>query len=1059
MEWGGAQAIAAPEVPSDPEGERSRHTGDATPRQPARSRLVLRLGLLRWAVGGYCGIVGALTFVTPHQFVGPAYRLLRPYLPWWGLLCLLAAAALISVALLSPRRRLTLAAHILAAVPVLLLAFSAGAAGGLTGLIVYTVLGVGTAVAPMLGPSEHEAFESGPVATGDLFAVVVGIGAILNGALMLLAPDQFGSSIFNPVRPYLWAFGTSFLVGGLGVVWTHTHPATPYPISWASHLLLGVGLSIFGPPVAWPNRAFTTIAYYNGYGALVAALPWLRPRLRRTDPGSLRTRLALAFGLAVSVPLVTTMALVTNQVEQSARAEAFSRTRVLAETLSLGISDYIDLHRAAVAALAAQPNLLAADPQTQHAILRAFADTYPDALTFVLFGADGRTLARGDDVPIMTPSAVRSPLFDDVRQSGAADVRVVVSPSLGQPVVALGLPLHDANGRFAGVAAVVLESTRLANVARRAATEPGGQVWVVDQRGRVIAAAGDPSPPAGGDASEQPAVAGLLAREAPASLSYETAAGERLAGTAIVPGLGWGVVVDRPAALALSGAQTGRDLAFAIFLVVIATAAILGWIAAARLAAPLEGLTRAVDALAFGSTPTTLPTSGVTEVSRLAAVFGDLRDRLRARTAERERAERRLRLLADASSHLAASLDYETTLERVAWLAVPALADWCLVDVLEDDGEIRRVEVAHADSSRAGDAEILRGYPPDRRATDGIAQVLRTGVPELIRDVEDRRQAVTTRDERHQAIVLSLGARSLMRVPLLARGRTLGVISLISVDPHRRYGAADLALAEELGRRCAVAVDNARLYAESQQAIRARDEFLSIASHELRTPLTGIKGYAQILQRAHLRGQLDEERLGRSLATIDDAADRLTALVDDLLDVSRIRTGHLPLRLTTVDLVATLREVTDRYRDHLGEQHSLELELPDAEVFVGVDVDRLEQVVTNLLSNAVKYSPAGGAVRLSLVGGEGGALVQVTDSGIGLPTDSLEAIFQPFGRAANATRRSLPGMGLGLYICRTLVERHGGRIWATSGGENRGTTFGLWLPRATSIPAVERTHA
>ena len=1053
MNWGGAPAAAAPEVPSDLEGERSRRTGDGGPCRPAWSCFALRLGLLQWAVGGFCGIVGALTFVTPHQFIGPAYRLLRPYLPWWGLLCLLAAGALITVSLLSPRRPLTLAAHVLAAIPILLLGFSAGAAGGWTGLTVYTVLGVGTAVAPLFGPSERRT-----LIVGDLFAVVIGLGAILNGAIMLLAPGQFGSPIFDPVRPYLILFGAGFLLGGLGIVWTHTHPTTSIPIAWASHLLLGFSLAAFGPPVAWPNRAFTTIAYYDGFGVLIAALPWLRPHLRRTDPGSLRTRLALAFGLAVSVPLVITMALVTNQVEQSAREEAYSRTRVLAETLAFGISDYIDLHRAAVAALAAQPGLLAADSQTQHAILHAFADTYPDALTFVLFGADGRTLARGDDVPIQTPSAVRSPLFDDVRQSGAADVRVVVSPSLGQPIVALGLPLYDAHGQFAGVAAVVLESTRLASVAQRAATEPGGQVWVVDQRARVIAAAGDPPPSTMSDVSTQPAVAALLGGETSGSLSYETRDGERLAGYAAVPVLHWGVVVERPATLALAGAQSGRDLAFAIFLVVMATAAVLGWVAAAQLAAPLEGLTHAVDALAFGNRPTALPISGVSEVSRLAAVFGDLRDRLRARTAERERAERRLRFLADASSHLAGSLDYDTTLERIAWLAVPALADWCLVDVLEDDGEIRRVEVAHADPARAGAAEVLRGYPPDRRSSEGIAQVLRTGVPELIREIADNRQAVPARDSRHRAIVLSLGARSLMRVPLLARGKTLGVISLISADPRRRYGATDLALAEELGRRCAVAVDNARLYAESQEAIRARDEFLSIASHELRTPLTGIKGYAQILQRAHLRGQLDEERLGRSLATIDDAADRLTALVDDLLDVSRIRTGHLPLRLTTVDLVATLREVTDRYRDHLGEQHNLDLELPEDPVFAGVDVDRLEQVVTNLLSNAVKYSPAGGAVQLSLVGGEGGALVKVTDSGIGLPPESLEAIFQPFGRAANATRRSLPGMGLGLYICRTLVERHGGRIWATSGGENRGTTFGFWLPRAEPVPAVEPAH-
>jgi signal transduction histidine kinase len=1054
MEWGGAPAIAAPGVPSDLEVERSRRIGDPVPSPQARHGFGLRLGLVQWSVGGFCGIIGALTFVTPHQFIGPAYALLRPYLPWWGLLCLLGGGALITVALLSPRQPITLLAHSLAALPLLLLGTSAGAVGGWTGLTVYTILAIGTALAPLIGrPGDR------PAGTGDLFAILIGLSAALNGGIMLLAPAQYGSSIFDPVRPYLPLYGLGFLLGGVGVVWAHLRPATPAPVTWGAHLLLGASLSAFGPPVAIPNRAFTTIAYYNGFGALIAFLPWLRPHLRRTDPGSLRTRLALAFGLAVSVPLVITMALVTSQVERSARAEALSRTQVIAETLAIGISDYVDLHRAAVAAVAAQPGLLVAPPETQRAILRAFGDTYPDALTFVLYDAEGRPIARSDDVPLQTPTAVRSPLFDEVRQSGVTDVRLVVSPVLGQPVVALGLPVRDANGGFAGVAAVILESTRLADVAQRATTEPGGQVWLVDRRGRLIAASGDAIPAPLTDVSGQPAVAALGMSEESGSLSYAATTGERLAGFAVVPLVRWGVVVERPTTLALAGAQAGRDLAFAIFLVVIAVAAGVGWLAAARLAGPLEGLTHAVDALALGTTPTELPRSGVSEVARLAAVFGDLRDRLRARTAERERAERRLRFLADASSHLAGSLDYDTTLERVAWLVVPTLADWCFVDVLEDHGEIRRVEVAHADPARSAEAEILRGYPPDRRADQGIARVLRTGVPELMRDFSESVLPGITRDARHQAIVQGLGVCSVMRVPLLARGRTLGVISLLATAPERRYGAADLALVEELGRRCAVAIDNARLYADAQEAIRARDEFLSIASHELRTPLTGIKGYAQILLRAHTRGQLDDQRLHRSLVTIDDAADRLSTLVSDLLDVSRIRTGQLPLRLATVDLSATLHEVTERYRDHLDEDHTLAIELPDETVPMDVDVDRLEQVLTNLLSNAVKYSPSGGTVRISLIGGAGGALIQVSDAGIGLPTESLEAIFQPFGRASNATRRSLPGMGLGLYICRTLIERHGGRIWALSGGEGRGTTFGVWLPRSEKIPTAEQVHA
>ena len=1054
MERGGDRAVAEPETPTDQIHADLPGSSDAVLNEATASRFALRLGLLQWAVGTFCGIVGALTFVTPHQFIGPGYRLLRPYLPWWGVLLLIGAGALISVALLSPRRRVMTLAHALAAAPILLLGISAGAAGGWTGLTIYSLLACGLLIAPWISPQPDR-----PATTGDLFAVVIGLSAVCNGTIMLLAPDQYRSVIFDPIRPYLLLYGAGFLAGGLGVMWSHLRPAVPTPVFWGSHLLLGTALSAFGPPVALPSRAFTTFAYYNGFGLLLALLPWLRPHLRRTDPGSLRTRLALAFGVAVSLPLVVTMALVTNQVEQSARAEAYSRTRIIAETLALGVSDYVELHRAAVSALAALPGLLDASPDRQTAILRTFSDTYPDALTFVLFGQDGQTLARGDALPIQTPSAVRAPLFDDVKQSGAPDVRVVVSPTLGQPVVALGVPVRDEQGNFAGVAVVILESTRLANVAQRTATEPGGRVLVVDRQGRLIASSGEATAAAMSDVSASPAVAAVISTEDSGSLRYESPSGERLAGFAVVPLVQWGVVVERPAALALAGTQLARDLAFAVFLLVVATAAILGWIAAARLAAPLESLAQAVDALSFGATPTQLPRSGITEVARLAAVFGDLRDRLHIRTAERERAERRLRFLADASSHLAASLDYDTTLERVAWLAVPALADWCFVDVLEDNGEIRRVEVAHADKLRADDADVLRGYAPDRRARDGIALVLRTGVPELIRELQDGKLPSMTRDARHQAVVQTLGVRSIMRVPLLARSRTLGVITLVSTDLSRRYGAADLALAEELGRRCAIAVDNARLYAESQQAIRARDEFLSIASHELRTPLTGIKGYAQILLRAHGRGQLDDERLHRSLVTIDDAADRLATLVDDLLDVSRIRTGHLPLRLATVDLAAVLREAADRYRDQLGDGHTLVVDLPTNDIAAAVDVDRLEQVVTNLLSNAVKYSPAGGTVTLSLVGGAGGALVQVQDSGIGLPVDSLEAIFQPFGRAANATRQSLPGMGLGLYICRTLVERHGGRIWAVSGGENSGTSFGFWLPRHATIPSMEHVHA
>jgi signal transduction histidine kinase len=495
-----------------------------------------------------------------------------------------------------------------------------------------------------------------------------------------------------------------------------------------------------------------------------------------------------------------------------------------------------------------------------------------------------------------------------------------------------------------------------------------------------------------------------------------------------------------------------------VLIVMIGVAVVGGALAAGLLAAPLRGLGRAVDALAVGGTSAPLPRSRVAEVARLAGAFGDLRDRLVARTSEREQAERRLRFLADASSQLASSLEYRGTLERVARLAVPTIADWCFVDVRDDDGQIRRVEVAHADPARAPEAAILRRYPPTPTMAEGIAKVLRTGASELIPCFSPKLLPQIAVDAEHLRVIDSLGIASIIRVPLIARGRTLGVISLLATDSGRTYTAADLALCEDLGRRCAVAIDNARLYEEAQQAIRTRDEFLSIASHELRTPVTGIKGYAQILLRAEARGQLDAERLRRSLTTIDEATDRLTTLTADLLDVSRIRTGQLPLHLETIDLAALLRSIVGRYEDHLEERYRIAATIPSRPHLVDADSSRLDQVMTNLMDNALKYSPSGGDIRVTLESREGGVLVQVADQGIGLPADSAEAIFQPFGRAANAARRSLPGMGLGLYICRTIVERHGGRIWATSGGEDRGTTFGLWLPASGAGPSLEQAH-
>lgn len=262
-------------------------------------------------------------------------------------------------------------------------------------------------------------------------------------------------------------------------------------------------------------------------------------------------------------------------------------------------------------------------------------------------------------------------------------------------------------------------------------------------------------------------------------------------------------------------------------------------------------------------------------------------------------------------------------------------------------------------------------------------------------------------------------------------------------DEPERFVAVFTDITER--KRAEIEREQAREQAEA--AVRARDEFLSIASHELRNPIAAIKATAQLMQRLHDRGRLDAARLERYIQTVNETSERLAALVDDLLDVSRLETGRFPLHLETLDLATLVRRAIGAVeigRPGIG-RHRFRLNVDNGRV-MRLDPERMQQVVVNLLDNAIKYSPEGGEVRILLTDDATGALVRVQDEGIGLPRDSLESIFEPFGRAANATSSQIRGMGLGLYIARRIVRAHGGRLWAESDGEGHGTTMCLWLP-------------
>jgi signal transduction histidine kinase len=394
--------------------------------------------------------------------------------------------------------------------------------------------------------------------------------------------------------------------------------------------------------------------------------------------------------------------------------------------------------------------------------------------------------------------------------------------------------------------------------------------------------------------------------------------------------------------------------------------------------------------------------------------------------AERSRAEGSLRFLADASIVLAESLDYLTTLGRIAELAITALADWCVIDMIEDDRSIRRLVVAHSDPSRSEAARALKDQVrPDPAGPTPMAEVLRTRRPKMIPEFTDAMlEAIVPRTE-HRSIVRSLGPQSLMVVPLVTRGQVLGAIALASTDgTRRRYGPGDLALAEELARRAAVAIENARLHRATQDACRvaeaasrAKDRFLAMLSHELRTPLTPVL--------LAINAFLDEPEMPDpfrpQLEMIRRNVELEASLIEDLLDVTRIVQGKLILKREVVEVHSLVRQALAICRAEVAAAGiHLELSLEATETHVDGDPARLQQVFWDLIKNAVKFTPTGGTIMLRTrnepsrePGGRPRLVVVVSDTGIGIAPEVLPKIFDAFEQGGDSVTHRFGGLSLG----------------------------------------------
>jgi len=418
----------------------------------------------------------------------------------------------------------------------------------------------------------------------------------------------------------------------------------------------------------------------------------------------------------------------------------------------------------------------------------------------------------------------------------------------------------------------------------------------------------------------------------------------------------------------------------------------------------------------------------------------------KARTAA-EGAQQRLWFLAEANAVLSSSLDLETTLARVAALAVPSLADCCVAHIFPGDENDARSAISHIDPSKEQLVRQLHSrYVPAPDEPHPLMQMMHSQTPVLVEDIDEAAMAGIVRDEEHREILYKLNFKSYMAVPLIARGRLFGALTF-ATSAERRYDQQDLSLAEELARRAALALDNARLYEDSQRvqealrvALEAKDEFLGVMSHELRTPITAIYGGTRVLRS---RGErLDDESKGRLLEDIEQESERLFRMVENLLVLSRLELGQ---EVATEPVLAQriIGKLASSFKQRRPAR-PLILDVDEEMDPVAAEPHYLEQVLRNLLTNADKYSPFDGPIEIETRTQNGEAEIVILDHGPGIAPGETETIFERFYRS-DRTSTQAAGIGLGLTVCKRLMEAQAGRVWARPrrGG---GLAVGVTLP-------------
>jgi PAS domain S-box-containing protein len=436
-----------------------------------------------------------------------------------------------------------------------------------------------------------------------------------------------------------------------------------------------------------------------------------------------------------------------------------------------------------------------------------------------------------------------------------------------------------------------------------------------------------------------------------------------------------------------------------------------------------------------------------------------LRDVTKERNAEREReallvhamdaqaaaeaAQRRIAFLARASDVLHSSLAYEETFRTLLDLIVPVLATYCVIDVVDEGGAVRRLYIVHADPDKQPLADRLLAYPRTQ-ALYLTRRAILDSKAELINEVSDQLLSEVAEDEDHLAILRGLAPASMLMVPLRARESVLGALLFARDATEKPYDENDVALGLELAQRAASALDNAQLYRRAQQAIRAREDVLSVVSHDLRNPLAVISMCAtSITESEH-----GDERIREAMRTIHESTQWAQRLIRDLLDVAAIEAGGLSLTRRSEDPVLLVTRAALYFEDlAFRSSIAIEAELPERLPSVMCDADRMLQAFGNLIGNAIKFTPPGSVIRIGAA--DEGELVRffVEDNGPGIPDEDVPHIFDRFWTARRDAR--VRSTGMGLAIVRGITEAHGGRVWVERGASG-GARFNLLMPAAPS---------